>query len=144
MISIKPIHYGSPAYLETLELRNRVMRLPLGLNIHDEDFSFEQNCVLYAAFDGEQVIGMGSMSREGDTCKVEYLCVDTAIQSRGLGRQLLEALEGAAREQDAAHICLDARVTAQHFYERAGYHTVGEIFLLSYAPVEHILMEKDL
>ena len=53
----------------------------------------EQNCVLYAAFDGEQVIGMGSMSREGDTCKVEYLCVDTAIQSRGLGRQLLEALE---------------------------------------------------
>lgn len=96
MISIKPIHYGSPAYLETLELRNRVMRLPLGLNIHDEDFSFEQNCVLYAAFDGEQVIGMGSMSREGDTCKVEYLCVDTAIQSRGLGRQLLEALEGAA------------------------------------------------
>ena len=27
MISIKPIHYGSPAYLETLELRNRVMRL---------------------------------------------------------------------------------------------------------------------
>ena len=27
---------------------------------------------------------------------------------------------------------------------RAGYHTVGEIFLLSYAPVEHILMEKDL
>lgn len=90
MISIKPIHYGSPAYLETLELRNRVMRLPLGLNIHDEDFSFEQNCVLYAAFDGEQVIGMGSMSREGDTCKVEYLCVDTAIQSRGLGRQLLE------------------------------------------------------
>ena len=137
MISIKPIHYGSPAYLETLELRNRVMRLPLGLNIHDEDFSFEQNCVLYAAFDGEQVIGMGSMSREGDTCKVEYLCVDTAIQSRGLCRQLLEALEGAAREQDA-------RVTAQHFYERAGYHTVGEIFLLSYAPVEHILMEKDL
>ena len=70
--------------------------------------------------------------------------LDTAIQSRGLGRQLLEALEGAAREQGAAHICLDARVTAQHFYERAGYHTVGEIFLLSYAPVEHILMEKDL
>lgn len=41
MISIKPNPYGSPAYLETLELRNRVMRLPLGLNIHDEDFSFE-------------------------------------------------------------------------------------------------------
>lgn len=85
MISIKPIHYGSPAYLETLELRNRVMRLPLGLNIHDEDFSFEQNCVLYAAFDGEQVIGMGSMSREGDTCKVEYLCVDTRDPEPGTG-----------------------------------------------------------
>ena len=67
MISIKPIQYGSPAYLETLELRNRVMRLPLGLNIHDEDFSFLQNCVLSAAFAGEQFIGMGSISRDGDT-----------------------------------------------------------------------------
>ena len=144
MISIEPIHYGSPAYLETLELRNRVMRLPLGLNIHDEDFSFEQNCVLYAAFDGEQVIGMGSMSRDGHVCKVEYLCVDTAIQSQGLGRKLLEQLELAAAAQGAVRICLDARVSAQHFYERAGYRAVGEIFLLSYAPVEHILMEKDL
>ena len=83
MISIKPIHYGSPAYLETLELRNRVMRLPLGLNIHDEDFSFEQNCVLYAAFDGEQVIGMGSMSREGDTCNPEPGSGPSAARSPG-------------------------------------------------------------
>ena len=34
MRQIKPIAYGSAEYLETLELRNRVMRIPLGLDIH--------------------------------------------------------------------------------------------------------------
>ena len=34
MREIRDITYGSEEYLETLELRNRVMRIPLGLDIH--------------------------------------------------------------------------------------------------------------
>lgn len=39
---------------------------------------------------------------------------------------------------------MDARVSAKKFYARHGYETVGDIFLLDYAPVEHIVMEKKL
>ena len=146
MIQIEEISYNSPAYRETLELRNRVMRQPLGLDIHTEDFSFERDCVLLAASEEEtgKVVGMGSMSHKGPDCKVEYLCVDPAIQGQGLGRRLLERLEGIARNLGAQSIELDARVSAQPFYEQAGYQPVGEIFLLDYAPVEHILMRKHL
>ena len=47
-----------------------------------------------------------------------------------------------ALEKNAEKIILDARVSAQKFYENHGYKTVGEVFMLSYAPVPHILMEK--
>lgn len=146
MILIDKISYGSPAYRQTLELRNRVMRQPLGLDIHNEDFSFERDCVLLAASDEEsgRVVGMGSMSHKGPVCKVEYLCVDPAIQGQGLGRRLLERLEHFARDLGAQSIELDARVSARPFYEQAGYEAVGEVFLLDYAPVEHILMRKPL
>lgn len=39
---------------------------------------------------------------------------------------------------------MDARVSAKKFYARHGYETVGDIFLLDYALVEHIVMEKKL
>ena len=38
---------------------------------------------------------------------------------------------------------MDARVSAQKFYARHGYAAVGDVFLLDYAPVEHIVMEKS-
>jgi len=40
---IKEIKYGSKEYQQVLELRNKVMRLPLGLNIYDEDLSEEKD-----------------------------------------------------------------------------------------------------
>ena len=47
-------------------------------------------------------------------------------------------------KKNAEKIILDARVSAQKFYENHGYITVGDVFMLSYAPVPHILMEKKL
>ena len=40
--------------------------------------------------------------------------------------------------------CMDARVSAEKFYLRHGYKPVGDVFLLDYAPVQHIVMEKIL
>ena len=40
MGQIRFIEYGGQEYDRTLALRNKVMRIPLGLNIYREDFSF--------------------------------------------------------------------------------------------------------
>ena len=60
------------------------------------------------------------------------------------GGKMLKWLENKALEKNAEKIILDARVSAQKFYENHGYKTVGDVFILSYAPVPHILMEKIL
>ena len=144
MIKIENIEYGSMNYKKTLDLRNKVMRIPLGLNIYDEDFSFEKNAIIVGAYEEEELIGVGTMSYSDNTFKLEYLCVDTDIQSHGAGGKMIEWLEKKALEKNAKKIILDARVSAQKFYENHGYKTVGDVFMLSYAPVPHIMMEKIL
>lgn len=144
MREIKEIAYAAEEYAKTLELRNKVMRIPLGLSIYDEDFSSEQEALMVGMFEGENLLGVGVMSNNGPEYKLEYLCIDSEIQSCGIGANLLERLEAMAKEQGAEKILMDARVSAQKFYARHGYEAVGDIFLLEYAPVEHIVMEKKL
>lgn len=142
MQQIKEIKYGTNEYSNTLKLRNKVMRVPLGLNIYDEDFSSEKNSVIIGMFKDDLLLGVGVMSHKDAVYKVEYLCIDTDIQSRGIGGCLLERLEEIAVKQGAKKISMDARLSAKHFYEKYGYESTGQIFLLDYAPVEHIIMEK--
>ena len=143
MRQIKPIEYGSAEYLETLELRNRVMRIPLGLDIHKEDFSHESASAIIGSFDGGQLLGVGVMSHK-DVFKVEYLCVDFHLQGSGIGGELLDRMEAMAAEQGGKTMYLDARGTAQPFYAHRGYKTTSEVFIMECAPVPHVAMEKPL
>ena len=137
MRQIKSIAYGSAEYLETLELRNRVMRIPLGLDIHKEDFSHERESAVIGSFDGERLLGVGVF-------KVEYLCVDFHLQGSGIGGELLDRMEAMAAEGGGKTMYLDARVTAQPFYAHRGYKTTSEVFIMECAPVPHVAMEKPL
>lgn len=61
--------------------------------------------------------------RFGYRCWVEDLAVDPARRSEGVGKALLDAARGWARERGATHLELDTgeeRVDAQRFYEREG------------------------
>ena len=101
MKHIKPILYGTSEYNATLALRNKVMRLPLGLDIYQEDFSSEKDATILGMFDGDTLLGVGVMSHHEISCKVEYLCIDSALQSCGIGGQLLDQLEQIAKQQGA-------------------------------------------
>ena len=144
MAELRPIVYGSPEYAATLALRNRVMRIPLGLDIYKEDFSCEAASCLIGLFEGDTLLGMGAMSHSEDVYKIDYLCVDTHLQSNGLGGIMLEHFVDTARRAGATKVTLDARVKAQRFYERHGFTAIGEVFLMAIAPVDHIVMEQIL
>lgn len=61
MPAIKEILYGTEEYAKILALRNKVMRIPLGLNIYEEDFSSEQDALMVEMFEGENLLGVGVM-----------------------------------------------------------------------------------
>lgn len=84
---------------------------------------------VFVATDGECVVGWAALLIdeafvEGFGAFLEGFVVDEAARSRGVGRQLLEAVEYRARDRGCAEIRVQSNVLrerAHSFYERNGY-----------------------
>lgn len=142
---VTEVEYGSEDYKKTVRLRDKVMREPLGLSIDNDDLSFERNATVLAVLDGDAILGTGVFEqKDEDTIKIRYVCVDSALQRSGVGRQLIEEIENRVRKQGIKRIYMEARVSAAEFYKKFQFHEYGNIYLMKEAPVEHIRMEKRL
>ena len=82
MQNIKFIQYGTKDYQDTLKLRNKVMRIPLGLDIYKEDLSFEKKSIIIAFFDNGHLLRVGVMSNKSSVYKIEYLCFVWMLEYR--------------------------------------------------------------
>lgn len=141
---LKHIEYGTNEYEMTRELRNRIMRVPIGLSIYEQDYSFEVNSRIVGAFDGATMLGCSIVGKMDDDYCLDFLCVDENAQKTGIGSVLLKDVEEWVKEQGSDMLVLEARVTAQKFYEKHGYETYGEVYLMEKSPVDHIIMKKKL
>jgi GNAT superfamily N-acetyltransferase len=92
-----------------------------------EAIARETSTVLVAEAPGGNIVGMVSAYldlnsvRFGLRCWVEDLVVNPSHRSVGIGKTLLDAAKGWARELGATHLELDtglARTDAQRFYDR--------------------------
>ena len=141
-VVLKEIRYGSAEYELTRALRNRIMRAPIGLSIYDQDYTFEVNSRIVGAFDGDAMLGCSIVGKlNGEYC-LDFLCIDDRVQKTGIGSILLKDVENWVRAQGIGLLILEARVTAQKFYEKHGYEAYGEVYLMEKSPVDHIMMRK--
>ena len=144
MKEIRVVEYGSDAYQETLELRNRIMRLPLGTSVYDEDLSHEKKSLILACYEDGILTGTTVMSYHGEACKIDTLCIDTDVQRGGIGTLLLQELEKRAKEAGYVMMTMDARVSAEKFYKKYGYVADGEAYELPFSHIPHVHMKKKL
>jgi predicted GNAT family N-acyltransferase len=70
------------------------------------------------------------------------MAVDQGWRRRGVGAQLLAALEDRARAEGMVAIELHAQCYVEEFYRRAGYLPHGEPF--QEAGIAHVVMRKRL
>ena len=102
------------------------------------------------AWDGPHAVGTGRLvelttcpeGESGQWGQVGRMAVLTAHRGRGLGRMILEHLEGEARRRGLAGIKLHAQVHAFPFYEKMGYRRVGDEFME--AGIPHVECRKAL
>ncbi len=140
------IIYGTNYYKDTLRLRNKIMRVPLGLNIYDEDLTQEKDSYILGAFSQKDLLGFGVLSRTTAPYefKVNFLCVDNEIQSKGVGSAILTRLEKYVRLKGASSVILEARSSTERFYAKYGYVTISQPYFMESAPVPHKKMKKQL
>ncbi len=142
-VVVREIEFGSREYEAELKLRQDVLRTPLGLVLGGKDIATDDVELHLGAFLGSRLVGVVMMRLvSADQVQMRQVAVDPTVHGRGIGRALVDAFEDAAREEGATEIIMDARVTAQPFYAKLGYETLGEAFILSTIP--HVKMRKSI
>ncbi|MFT6880589.1 MAG: N-acetylglutamate synthase-like GNAT family acetyltransferase [Algoriphagus sp.] len=125
-IIIQMISTENQLYKRELLLRNEILRIPIGLNIKDEDLGDEVNQIHFVAMLNSEVVGVVLMKVEGKIGKLRQMAVKSEIQGKQIGRQLVEALELHALIINLDEIKLHARHYAVGFYEKLGYQQTSK------------------
>ena len=128
--AIKEIKYGSQDYKNSLDLRNRVLRVPLGMNLFDEDLKKDSQDIHVGAYDRDNLIGILILAKQSEKiAQMRQVAVDKSYRMKGIGKMLVSFAEVQARGLGYSKIILHARETAVPFYLKLGYVLKGNPFI---------------
>jgi len=142
-LDIRLVAHNSPEYRETVALRFRILREPLGLSFTEEQLAAESGDLhLGAWLDGKLAACLLLTPLDSATVKMRQVAVDDGLQGRGIGTALVRRSEEIAKERGFTSMTLSARATAVPFYLRLGYDLIGEEY--EEVTIPHRKMEKRL
>jgi predicted GNAT family N-acyltransferase len=135
------ISYDSLFYQKELELRDAVLRHPIGLSIAQDDLSRECYDRHYGLVENDELLACLIITGlDNFTVQLRQMAVAEVCRGRGLGFRLVSGVEKVLQSEGIRKIVLNARRTAEKFYEKCGYQVVGEEYIKIGLP--HINMEK--
>lgn len=145
-LHIKDLVFGSVEHRQSIELRRRVLRLPLGIDFTSSELASESDQIHLAAFNKGELLAvlLFKICSVKTACglKMRQVAVEPSKQGTGIGKALVGFSEQWALDHGYTYIELHARKTAQPFYLSLGYQTVGDDF--EEVGIPHVRMEKQL
>lgn len=142
-MALKLIDHGSPEYHQMVQLRDEILRKPLGLSFLPEELEQEKEAILIAAFEEEKMLGCCILIETSPgVVRLRQMAVHHSLQGKGVGRALMQFAENIARDRGFRTITMHARKTATGFYEKLGYIVTSDEF--EEVTLTHVTMEKTL
>src|SRR5687768_14035564 len=140
---IKQIDHSTKEYRQMVELRNEILRKPLGLSLKKEELDKEKDDILIGAFEEDKMLGCCLLTRVDDNnIRLRQMAVQNNLQGKGIGASMLNFAENVARDAGYKKMVMHARKTALPFYEKLGYKITSDEF--EEITIPHYLMEKKL
>lgn len=140
-LNFKCINPTDKEYAAVFELREELLRKPIGLSLHNEDLSDEVNDHILIATQDEELVACLILTPKPDkTVQLRQMAVSKDLHGKNIGRQLVAYAEQFAREHGYERVVLHARVVAQGFYAKLGYTQTSDIF--TEVGIPHVVMEK--
>lgn len=140
---IKQIDHGTKEYHQMVELRNEILRKPLGLTFDPTELDREKEDTLISVFEEDVLLGCCLLTKVDDKCvRLRQMAVQNNLQGKGIGASMMNYAENVARDAGYSKMIMHARKTATGFYEKLGYKVTGKEFVEITIP--HIVMEKKL
>ena len=142
-MALKIIDYGTSEYKQMLQLRNEILRKPLGLNFSEDELEKEKSNLHIAAYEDGKMLGCCMLVEENPfTVRLRQMAVINDLQGKGIGRALMQFAENLASDRGYKSITMHARKNATGFYEKLGYKKIGSEF--QEITISHFIMEKEL
>ena len=117
-------------YTAMLDLRERILRKPLGLVVTDAEKQMDEGDYLLGAFDGDKLLGCLILQKKDDgSVKMRQVAVCDTAQGRGIGRAMLQAAYGVLHGWGVTKLYCHARGTAVDFYRQNGWNVTSDTFL---------------
>ena len=92
----------------------------------------------------KNILAVGRLHmRDNKQAQIRYMAVDSNYRNEGLGTTMVEALEQAAREQNAKEVLVNARENVTGFYMKLGYRITGDAHTL-FGKIKHKAMIKTI
>lgn len=132
------------AYQQVFDIREEILRKPIGLSLKNEDLGADANDMIVIAEQEGNIIGcvMIQQTPDKDIVKLRQMAVAEHVQGLGVGRMLVAGAEKIIQQQRKQKIKLHARITAEGFYKNLGYSTISDVF--TEVGIPHVIMEKEL
>lgn len=140
----REIAHASADYTAACQLREAVLRAPLGRVLRPEDVADEEAQLHFVTHDDAgHVVGCVLFKPLSAThIKLRQMAVSPTLHGGGVGRALVTFAEAALRAKGYRSIETSAREVAIGFYEKLGYRREGPIYEEIAGP--HTKMTKEL
>ncbi len=142
-ITVAVIRSSAPEYKEVWQLREDVLRKPLGMSLVNEDLSMDAEDDIYIAISDGKVIGCLMLHSISDTVmKFRQMAVSADWQGKGVGRKLMTKAEEDIKAKGYTTIMLHARQIVADFYLALDYDITSSAF--TEVGIPHVIMKKIL
>lgn len=137
------IPHNSEYYWNAVDLRTKILRIPLGLKFTREELLKENDQLHFVFLQNEKVIATLALKPVSKShMKMRQVAVDDSVQKTGIGKQLVQFSEDYARNNGYSTMECNARKVAVPFYLKMGYCVEGDEF--SEVNIPHFRMTKAL
>ncbi len=124
-------------------LRWRILRHPWNQPFGSERDDKENRSIHIIACINDKIVGCGRGHFNSQTeAQIRFMAVEKEFSGKGIGTQILKALEKKLTEKGAKSIILNARKNAVSFYKKIGYEIVEKSHTL-FGEIEHFKMKKE-
>ena len=124
------------------DLRYRILRQPWNQPRGSERNEGDSTGLHFALYEKEILKAIARLDfNSNKSAQVRFMAVETEIQRKGYGKQVMLAIEMYCKKKSISEIALHARETAIPFYESLDYQLVEKSHLL-FNEIQHYLMTK--
>jgi predicted GNAT family N-acyltransferase len=126
--TFKTVPHSSSDWRAAVNLREEVLRKPLGEQFTAEELEAEKNHIHIIGLINEELVATAVLVPEESKLKMQRVAVSDQYRNLEIGSQMMKFCESYATSIGVNILYCHARDSAVNFYLKNGYNSVGDYF----------------